>query len=105
MGALSLLAVLLVAGGRSAADPGPREAIFAISNLIYYLVALVVSVLVSWATRPKPEKPEAQTATAPQVKDGAAVVRVYGDVWIDDSIVLAWRQAGTQAIKTKGGKK
>jgi hypothetical protein len=50
-------------------------------------------------------KTEPQERDLPVVEDGAAFHDIFGTVWIDDQYLLAWRNMGTQAIKTKGGKK
>jgi hypothetical protein len=80
----------------------PRQAYEA---LIWYIVILIISMVISYAMRPKPTEPDAVTKDAPRVKDGAAVCRVYGTVWFDDAIVLGWRQEGVTAIEKDGGKK
>lgn len=66
---------------------------------------LIVSALVSNWTRKKPEQPKPQEATAPVVEDGKRQRRIYGTVWVDDSIVLGWKEIGQDPIRTKGGKK
>lgn len=73
-------------------------------DVIYYVVALVISAAISYATAPTPEAPEVRAAEMPQVKDGAGVVRVYGEVWINDPVILAWTAVGTMPITQKGGK-
>jgi hypothetical protein len=82
--------------------PGqPRQAFV----WMYYLAVLIISMIIAYATAPKGTTAEKQTGTAPESKDGAGVKRVYGEVWIDDSNMLGWQQAGTEAIKSDGGKK
>jgi hypothetical protein len=104
--ALLALAWMAVKAAVGVATTGTRLAyIIDWYYIVYQIIIMIVVAAISYATRPTPEKPEARTTNAPQVKDGASVVRVYGDVWIDDPVVLAWQQAGTKAIKTKGGKK
>lgn len=76
----------------------------AIAAWVVYAVLLVVAAVLSYALVPKPQTPDAQQAQRPHVKDGQGVVRVYGEVWIDDPVVLAWQSMGVDAIK-KGGKK
>lgn len=85
------------------AVPGePRQAYW---QIVWYIVVMVVAALISYAMAPKPQDATPSKAAAPQVKDGAGVIRVYGDVWVDDSIVIGWSLAGTEAIKSDGGKK
>lgn len=84
---------------------GPRLAVFGFDDILIYLAVLVVSGLIAAATAPKPKDPDVIQAEAPKVKDGQGIVRAYGTVWIDDSLVLGWQQLGTDPIKSKGGKK
>lgn len=74
-------------------------------NIWVQLGIMLVAALVSYALTPKPKAPEAIAAQAPVVEDGKGVVRIYGTVWIDDSIMLGWKQMGTEPIRKKGGKK
>lgn len=74
-------------------------------DVIYYVVALVISAAISAATAPTPEAPPAGTVDMPTVKDGAGVARIYGEVWIDDPVILGWMNQGVMPIKKKAGKK
>ena len=69
------------------------------------LAILVVTALISAAFRPKPIKPEPQKGRVPHVKEGTPIKKIYGTVWIDDSMVLGFKQIGTDPIRKKGGKK
>ncbi|MDF3841111.1 hypothetical protein P3W55_05235 [Pseudomonas citronellolis] len=69
------------------------------------IAILVISALISYATRPKPTKPEPQEVTAPTAEEGKKLRKVYGTVWVDDAQVLGFKKMGTDAIRTKGGKK
>lgn len=69
-----------------------------------YLVIIAVAAVISLALAPRPQEPQAQEAKRPVVEDGAGVVRIYGDVWIDDPVLLGWWQVGMDPIKA-GGKK
>lgn len=69
------------------------------------LAILVISALISYATRPKPTQPKPQGATAPVVEEGKRIRKIYGTVWIDDPIILGFKRIGTDPIRTKGGKK
>lgn len=84
-----------------AADGTPVQAF---ADWVVYAVLLVVSAVLSYALAPRPQASEAQQAERPHVKDGAGIVRVYGEVWIDDPVVIAWKPMGVDAIR-KGGKK
>lgn len=84
---------------------GDIEVVHAWVNFVVQIVVMIVAALISYALRPKPKPPEAGKASAPVVEDGKGIVRVFGSVWIDDSIVLGFMQLGTIPIKAKGGKK
>ncbi len=84
---------------------GGRPVSAAYVQIIWAIVVLIISLLVSYAMRPKPQNQEAQKGNAPTVKDGKSIIRIYGTVWVDDSIVLGWKPAGTDPIRKKGGKK
>lgn len=84
-----------------AAD-APAQAFLPVVALI---VMLVVCAVLSYALAPRPKAPDAQRPERPHVKDGAGVLRVYGEVWIDDAVILAWQEMGVDPIQSKGGKK
>jgi len=69
------------------------------------IAILVVSALISYATRPKPQKPEPQEVETPTAEEGKKPVKVYGTVWIEDAQMLGFKKMGRDAIKSKGGKK
>jgi len=75
------------------------------ASLIIQIVLLIISLAMSYAMRPKSEPVKPQEGSIPQVEDGKAIVRIYGTVWKDDSTILGWKNLGTEAIKSKGGKK
>ncbi len=78
----------------------------AVVNIWIQLAIMVISALISYAMRPKVEGPKPQESTIPQVQDGKSIVRIYGTVWVDDSIILAWStKIPPEPIKKKGGKK
>lgn len=72
---------------------------------VVQILIMVVMSAISMALRPKPEKPKPQERDVPIAEDGAALPDLFGTVWIDDQYLLAWRNMGTVAIKSKGGKK
>ena len=74
-------------------------------QIIWAIVVIIVSLLVSYAMRQKPQNQEPAKGNVPTVKDGKSIIRIYGTVWVDDSIVLGWKPVGTDPIKKKGGKK
>lgn len=73
---------------------------------VWALIAIqIVASLLLAALAPKPKPPDTKTAQRPIVSEGDKHRKAYGTVWIDDPMVLAYRQVGTQKIKSKGGKK
>jgi hypothetical protein len=97
--------LLVVLGTREPLQSGAPPA-QAVINLWIQLAILVISALISYALRPKVEGAKPQEGSIPQVQDGKSIVRIYGTVWIDDSIILAWStQIPPEPIKKKGGKK
>ena len=68
------------------------------------IVIIIIAILVAVLYRPKVPTQDAQKAEAPVVQDGRKIRKVYGTVWIDDPMVLAWKPMGTIPIKS-GGKK
>lgn len=106
--ALSLLATVLQLVRIAVAavvppPPGtPRQAVY---WWVVQLIILVVSAAISYAMRPKTEKPKPAAGEAPTVEDGQAVKHHFGTVWIEDEFILAWEVTGTEPIKSKGGKK
>lgn len=69
------------------------------------IAILVVSALISYATRPKPQKVQPGKVETPVVEEGKPIRKVYGTVWIDDPQVLGFKRIGTDRIQSKGGKK
>lgn len=69
------------------------------------LIIMVIAAAISYAMRPKPQPAQPQSADAPTVEDGIAVKHYFGTCWIGDEFILAWKNTGTIAIRTKGGKK
>lgn len=113
-GAAFALAMVIVTGAvawvlwvwlHPAPLPPPGKPVHAWIQAIWYIVVIIVAALVAYAMRPKPPVQEPAKANIPYVEDGASIVRIYGEVWVDDSIVLGFRQLGTTPIKSKGGKK
>jgi hypothetical protein len=66
------------------------------------LAILIISSLIQYALAPKPKAPTPQKATTPTVQEGTNIRRIYGTVWVDDSMVLAFKQTRTTPIKAKG---
>ncbi|WFC43262.1 hypothetical protein [Pseudoxanthomonas sp. SE1] len=75
------------------------------ATIIIQIIIFVVSLAISYAMRPKVEQAKPQEGKVPDVEDGTAYDRIYGEVWVDDSFILGWKNLGTEAIKSKGSKK
>lgn len=76
--------------------------------VVYGLVMMVASVLISAALAPKqvPPPPAAfEDFDFPIAEDGTPICVVFGDCWIPDWTVLAVGNYRTTAIKSKSGKK
>lgn len=72
---------------------------------VVQLIIAIVSAILSYVLRPKvPEQKEAKQ-DGPTVEDGVAVDDHFGEVWITQPHLLAWKKMGTENIKSKGGKK
>jgi len=72
------------------------------------LVIMIVAALISYATRPKIKPPPAATLNdvqIPTIDQGTAVPVVFGEVWVDNWMVLWYGDLSNQPIKQKGGKK
>lgn len=78
----------------------PKQAIAWWAALLIGVAAAFLAYLIM----PKPKQPTPEDPAAPEVEDGAAVLHIGGTAWVQAQL-LAWRHAGTKAIKTKGGKK
>lgn len=105
--ALAALGALVAypGAGSPASVVGGLEVRQAYIQWIVQIVVMIAAALISYAMRPKQKDPEIAKANVPVVEDGKGIVRIYGSVWIDDSIVLGFKQTGTTPIKAKGGKK
>lgn len=80
----------------------PQQAIY---WWVVQLIILVVSALISYATRPKQQAAAKSDVKSPNTNDGQMVKHHFGECWEDDSFILAWKVVGTEKIKSKGGKK
>lgn len=71
---------------------------------VVQIILLIVSAIISYALRPKPENAKPVEGQGPTTEDGQAVHRYWGVHWIDDQFQLAWKVVGRIPIKAKGGK-
>lgn len=81
-------------------------------NFIWALGLLIVSYAITALTAKKPVVSNAKPATFedftfPQHEEGTAQPVIFGDVWIEDWMVLYYGNLHSEAIraKTSGGKK
>ena len=68
------------------------------------IIILVIAIIIAVTYKPKTQSPEPAKSSAPEVLDGRKIRKIYGTVWVDDSMVLAWKQNGTVPIRSKGKK-
>lgn len=74
----------------------------------YYIAVLIISLIVSYALRPRPQQPQPSTladVAIPQIEIGRPVAVVFGEVWIDDSNIIWFGDLTNQPIYASGGKK
>ena len=74
--------------------------------MIYYqIIVLVISLLVSYADRPKPPQPaKLSDFNFPQIVEGTPEQVVFGDCWISDWMILGYGNYRTAPVKAGGGK-
>lgn len=82
----------------------PTEPVKAIYWWVVQLIILIVSAIISYALRPKPQEPKPEQFDSPIVEDGHSVLEVHGDVWIKEEFIGAQRVVGKEPIKQKGKK-
>lgn len=105
-GAVLVIIVQLIKLAVAAVIPAARqEPQHAIYWWVVQLIIMAVSMIISYATRPKATEPAKQTAESPNTEDGQFAKHHLGTCWVDDSFILSWKPMGTEKIKTKGGKK
>ena len=73
----------------------------------YYLIVMVVVLIITVASMPKPksQKPPALgDFQVPTAQDGRDVCMIFGTVWIDDPNIINYGQLTTLPIHASGGK-
>lgn len=87
------------------APPDPAEPVKAYVWVVQLLIAIVAAIAV-YALTPKPEVPQAKQQETPNVEDGAHVLEIDGDVWIEGEgeFVLQHMVVGKEPIKSEGKK-
>ena len=73
-------------------------------QIIWYVAVLIVAAIVAYAMAPKPKEPEPGHSRIPEADDGKAIIDVFGEAWIEDPMVLAFKSMGEVPIKKKAGK-
>ncbi len=71
------------------------------------LVIMIVSIIVQLATRPHIKPPPAATlndVNIPTIAQGTPVAVVFGDVWVENWMVLWYGALRNTPIKSKGKK-
>lgn len=69
------------------------------------LAIMVISAVVAYAMRPKPQAPQPAERQSPEVEDGTSIREIFGTVWITNPTELLWRALPEIPIRKKGGKK
>lgn len=70
-----------------------------------FLFVFIVAVFMGGMAKPPSNTIKPAEVKAPQVKEGQQIRKIYGTVWVDDSMVLGFKKIGTVAIRKEGGKK
>lgn len=83
----------------------PDEPAKAMFPWVVQIIIAIAAAAISYAMRPKPQKPTPQAAEAPTINDGLAAKHHFGTCWVSDEFLLAWKNTGTIKIKSKSGKK
>ena len=96
---------IVLASLLAAHAPHPHEPQKAVVWWVVQLVIALVAAVLSYALRPKLPTQPVPKQEMPTVEDGLCVDDHFGEVWIDDPPLLAWKVVRTEKIKSKGGKK
>lgn len=74
-------------------------------QLAWMVVMMVVSYAISQSMQPKPQKPVAGQLDVPTAEEGGSIPVCFGTNVCKQSNIIWYGDAGTKAIKSKGGKK
>ena len=72
--------------------------------VVQTLIAIGLSIVSSMLMRPKVEGAKPQQGRVPEAKDGTFIRKIYGTVWIDDSMILGYKALPPEPIRKKGKK-
>ncbi len=76
--------------------------------MVFQLVVMLVSALLSYLLQPKPEKPKPASLSdfdIPTAEEGRSIPVIFGRPKIHGANVVWYGDLGTRPIKTKSGKK
>lgn len=89
----------------AALPPPPGEPVKAFYWWVVQLIIAIVSAIISYMNRPKPEKAKPARDTGPTIEDGLSVKHHGGTCWVGDQFWAARKPLRPVPIKSKGGKK
>lgn len=78
------------------------------AQIWWQIAQFIAALVVSYALAPKPKAPKPaafEDFDFPQFEEGTPQMVIFGDVWIEDWMVLTAGNYRNTAIKTKSGKK
>lgn len=73
--------------------------------VVQIVIAIVAAVVSSYLSMKNLPNASPSSGGTPEAKDGTAIRKIYGTVWVDDSQVLAWKDLPPEPIRKKAGKK
>lgn len=80
----------------------PHEAVY---WWVVQLIIAIIASIIAYVLRPKTPKQEEPKHEGPTVEDGLCIDDHFGEVWITEPHLMAWKKVGTEKIKAEGGKK
>ena len=73
--------------------------------VVQVVIAIVAAVVSSYLSMKNLPNASPSSGGVPEARDGTAIRKIYGTVWVDDSQVLAWKELPPEPIRKKAGKK
>lgn len=77
-------------------------------QFVWAIAMLITSAVISAITQPKPQKPKPaalEDFDFPQIEEGSPQTVIFGEVIIEDQMILWYGNLRTTPIKSSGGKK
>lgn len=102
---IELVRMTVAALHHVAPAPGEVQVQKAVIWWVVQLIIVLVSLILSYVLRPKIPKQNTPMPDGPSVEDGQAVDDHFGQVWVADEHILAFKVVRTEKIKSKTGKK